>query len=375
MQGTKENLGLTGMRLQFKAMRLAVKKLIPVFAFISPFLILYYFYPASFDMTWKGRTYYLFFTWLMVLETIISWEELEGDKFKKNIMKALLLLISCAIPTIYAVVTSYIGLNTSIIDFALQRGIDRDSAVRMPLAIEYLVFTVSLSLIILSEYGIEKLSKYSVSTFFLGIIGLVYLVDDLYPYGKFTPFQIVVPTTTQLAANILNAMGFRTSITMMVNPKYGSLTVLSVYNLQGNPLVGFGVGWPCAGVDSLLLYSTIVVLFLKKKFVLTESFHRLLFGRCSSHILHQYNKDSLNLYYSYQWRRLDKVPRLLWTIIFYYMDYDLSINNPRNSISARVMEVKKASQQISTLTARPCLTNILAFSTGNTATSSALKGP
>ncbi|MEM2337320.1 MAG: archaeosortase/exosortase family protein [Candidatus Bathyarchaeia archaeon] len=264
MQGTKENLGLTGMRLQFKAMRLAVKKLIPVFAFISPFLILYYFYPASFDMTWKGRTYCLFFTWLMVLETIISWEELEGDKFKKNIMKALLLLISCVIPTIYAVITSYIGLNTSIIDFALQRGIDRDSAVRMPLAIEYLVFTVSLSLIILSEYGIEKLSKYSVSTFFLGIIGLVYLVDDLYPYGKFTPFQIVVPTTTQLAANILNAMGFRTSITMMVNPKYGSLTVLSVYNLQGNPLVGFGVGWPCAGVDSLLLYSTIVVLFLKK---------------------------------------------------------------------------------------------------------------
>lgn len=240
----------------------AIWKLTPVIAFAIPILILYHLYPLSFEMTWKGRTYHLFFIWLLTLETILGWEALGVGRWKIKSFKILILLIVSTLPALYVVVANYAGLNVSILNFALARAVP--FANMMPLSMEYLVFTILLTLIILVEYGVKTLPKYSISTFFAGIIGLVYLVDNLYPYGKFTPFQMIVPTTTQLAANVLNTMGFKTEISSNVNPISGSITVLKVHDAQGKLLASFGVGWPCAGVDSLLLYSVILSLFLKK---------------------------------------------------------------------------------------------------------------
>jgi thaumarchaeosortase len=45
------------------------------------------------------------------------------------------------------------------------------------------------------------------------------------------------------------------------------------YQVQGTPVlyvsgssgsVGFGIGWPCAGVQSLFIYTCVILLFLKK---------------------------------------------------------------------------------------------------------------
>lgn len=239
-----------------------IRNLIPVMAFMAPISILYYLYPASFNMTWKGRTYYMFFIWLLILETVLNWKKMEtGWKVKSP--RTLILLGVSTLPTVYVVLSECMGLNASIISFFQKHSVEKPFVEMMPLAIEYLVFTVSLALIVLVGQGVETLPKYSISIFFLGILGLVYLVDNLYPYGKFTPFQMIVPTTTQLAANILNAMGFKTTISNILNPTYGSITILRVFDTQGKLLAGFGVGWPCAGVDSLLLYSVTVLLFLK----------------------------------------------------------------------------------------------------------------
>lgn len=243
---------------------LAIGKLMPVIAFAIPISILYHLYPSSFNMTWKGRTYHLFFIWLLTLETILSWEALEVSGWKVKSLRTPIFLMVSALPTLYAVVSNYAGLNFFILNFALEHAVNHPFADMMPLAMEYLVFTILLTLILLVKHGVKILPKYSVSTLFVGIIGLVYLVDNLYPYGKFTPFQMIVPTTTQLAANILNTMGFRTEIFNVVNSIYGSITVLNVRDTQGKILASFGVGWPCAGVDSLLLYSVTLLLFLRK---------------------------------------------------------------------------------------------------------------
>ena len=76
--------------------------------------------------------------------------------------------------------------------------------------------------------------------------------------------QIFVPTTATLAANVLNLMGYETSMSFISNdPTYGSMPILKISDSQGRS-VGFGIAWPCAGVESLLLYSVTILLFLKK---------------------------------------------------------------------------------------------------------------
>jgi len=57
------------------------------------------------------------------------------------------------------------------------------------------------------------LEKFSVSTFFPGIIEIIYMMDNLYSAG-FTPFQILVPTTATLAFKMLNFMGYQTALNL-----------------------------------------------------------------------------------------------------------------------------------------------------------------
>jgi thaumarchaeosortase len=245
----------------------AFKKLLPALSFIIPFAILYSLYPNSFESTWKGRTYYFFFLWLILLETILNWEEFKKERWRAKPIKTFALAVFITFPTIYIVVANYYGFNTFTVDLALKYkigGSEASFANMMPLSFEYLVLTILFALIILTEYGISNLPKYAISTFFLGLIGMIYLIDNLYPYGWFTPFQIVVPTTAQLAANVLNFMGFQTKLDNITNPVYGSLTLLRVYNSEGATLTSFAIGWPCAGADSLLIYSIITLAFLKK---------------------------------------------------------------------------------------------------------------
>lgn len=242
----------------------AFKKLLPIFAFIAPFLILYSLYPASFEFTWKGRTYYLFFLWLILLETILSWEEIKTEKWKIKSIKTAPILAAFMLPTIYVVASQCLGLDALIVDLAEKIGVEQNLANFMPLSIEYLVFTTFAALILVLEYGISDLQKYSISVFFLGLIGMIYMIDNLYPYGRFTPFQIIVPTTTTFAANFLNLIGFQTSTSTHTSAYYGSLSRLKVYDTQGKLLARFDIAWPCSGVESLLIYTVTILLFLKK---------------------------------------------------------------------------------------------------------------
>jgi hypothetical protein len=63
-----------------------VEKLIllaPIVAFSVPLLWLYLLNPASFDALWKGRTFQLFFVWLILLELILGWETLQKGRIQK----------------------------------------------------------------------------------------------------------------------------------------------------------------------------------------------------------------------------------------------------------------------------------------------------
>jgi thaumarchaeosortase len=241
-----------------------LRELLPLFSFILPFLILYYLDPNSFEKTWKGRTYYLFFLWLFFLEIILNWEELQTRKISKmKSARTIAFIVTLLIPTVYVIVSNFCGLNHVIEDLAKQNNITWASM--MPLSTEYLVFAVFSVIIILLEYGVSGLKDFSISTVFLGIIGVIYTIDNVYPYGRFTPFQILVPTTATFAANVLNLMGYETRISFISNhPIYGSMPLLTAWDSQGRSSGPIAIAWPCSGVESLLIYTVTILLFLKK---------------------------------------------------------------------------------------------------------------
>lgn len=245
-----------------------VVKLLPIFSFIIPFIILYFLYPHSFEETWKGRTYYLFFIWLVFLETILSWEELQtskNDKLKSARMGGFIIALS--FPTIYVLIANFLGLNTAIEQLYVQNmGSGYEWwAQLMPLSVEYLVFGITFVVIKVITHGKKGLTDFSISASLLFTIGIFYIVDNFYPYGRLTPLQFPALPTTILAANVLNLMGYGTRISTITGTNYGWMPYLTAWN-RNNPRqhAEFAIAWPCAGIESLILYSITVLLFLKK---------------------------------------------------------------------------------------------------------------
>jgi exosortase/archaeosortase family protein len=245
--------------------------LLPVLSFSIPLLMLYSLYPYSFEQTLQGRTFFLFFLWLIILEIILSWEKPKKNKLDKlGSIKTVAFIITLLLPTIYVIAANYWGLNSIIEGLAKQNippedPLQEQHASLVPLSTEYLVFTALFCLIILMAYGINGLTDFSISTLFLGTIGVLFTIDNLYPASRFPPLQILVPTTATLAANILNLMGYQTSISAITHSYYGYMPYLHVWDPK-NPLkhISCGIAWPCAGVESLLIYTVTILLFLKK---------------------------------------------------------------------------------------------------------------
>ncbi len=239
-------------------------RLLPLLAFAVPFLWLYYLHPASFELMWKGRTFQLFFVWLIALELILDWEKLQTSKITKLFSaRTLTFAAALALPTIYVWVSNYLGLNAAITDVARQSGVQWWDL--MALAIEYLVFALLYCPILLLPFGVKGLKTFSVPLFFLLAVGALYTIDNLYPYGQFTLFQFLVPTTTTLAAAVLNLMGYNTVLTTQTDAVQGTLPLLTATD-PSNPTrtATFAVAWPCAGIESLLIFTVVTLLFLKR---------------------------------------------------------------------------------------------------------------
>ena len=251
---------LSRMRTSLSQMCINVGKrnLIIPFSFIFPILMLYVLDPNSFNYTWKGRTLYLFFLWLLFLELILDWEKL----IQKNLAslkksKIVAISITASIPSVYVICVNLLGLNSMLIELGKQIGTYWHHD--WPLSLEYLVFTIFFTATIWLAYEVDGLKQFSTSLCLLGAIGTIYMIDTFYPYGAFTPFQAFVPLTASSAARVLNWMGYK--------------TFFMPYQVQGTPVlyvsgssgsVGFGIGWPCAGVQSLFIYTCVILLFFKK---------------------------------------------------------------------------------------------------------------
>jgi thaumarchaeosortase len=241
-------------------------KLLPLAAFVVPIALLFLLNPIepynvstqdSFQLMWKGRTFQLFFIWLIALELIFSWETFTAKFNIKNKTRTLAYAITLLLPTIYVISEYYLGLNNAITSFSLQNGVAWADS--MPLAIEYLVYSGLFLLTVYFAFGKRGLTGFALPALFMAIVGLLYTIDNVFPYGEFTPFQLLVPTTASLAAGVLGLMGY--SVVSGVDASTGMPT-LDVSNLAGSAT--FAIAWPCAGIESLLIFTAVVLLFLKQ---------------------------------------------------------------------------------------------------------------
>ncbi len=155
---------------------------------------------------WKGRTFQLFFIWLVALEFILSWENIKIKITREQKTKAFAYGLVLLLPTLFVVSEYYLGLNGAIANLSAQNSVAFSGS--MPLAIEYLVFSLLFCLTVFLSFGKKGLTGFALPALFVGLVGFLYTIDNVFPYGQFTPFQLLVPTTASFAAGVLGLMGY-----------------------------------------------------------------------------------------------------------------------------------------------------------------------
>ena len=218
-----------------------------------------------FDLTWKGRMFYLFFMWLLLLESVLDWKVIvEKQRVFRNRIRIILFCIVAAVPTIYIIWVNFFGLNQMILNIGQALQI-RSEFINdaWPLSVEYLILAVFFIFATLLAYGRGGLKNLSISLSLLTGIGIVFLVDTIWPYGTLEPMQLVALPTAACATALLNLLGYSASLSYpFSSPQYGTMPQMTV--LQGTQTVRADVGWPCAGVQSILLFMLITLVFFKK---------------------------------------------------------------------------------------------------------------
>jgi thaumarchaeosortase len=161
------------------------------------------------------------------------------------------------LPTLYVIFEAYFGLNVTITNWATHGSVV--FAAWMPLSIEYMAFSVFLVLAVGISFGKKGVTGFALPALFAAIVGVLYTIDNMFPYGEFTPFQMLVPTTTNFAAGLLSLMG------NSVISGFEIATGMPTLDVTG-PLgtAKFAIAWPCAGIESLLIFTGVSLLFLNR---------------------------------------------------------------------------------------------------------------
>lgn len=244
--------------------RSAVTHFLLLSSFTFPVILLYLLEPTSFQYSWKGRTFYIFFLWLFSVEFVLAWNKLSNRELKPFKVWVSVTSVNMLLPTLYVVLTSVLGLKSGIVEFGQFVGVPFGGEYGMwlleyswPLSLEYLLFTCFFITSVWLMYGVNGLKRLSASWFFLGAVGSFYMLDTFYPYGAFKVLQGFVPFTASAAAFILSSVGYSAWVVSIRD-----FSLLWVTRAGGRK-VAFKIYWPCAGIHSLFIYTFTIALFLR----------------------------------------------------------------------------------------------------------------
>jgi thaumarchaeosortase len=193
---------------------------------------------------------------LIALELILGWENITSKINLQNKPQLAAYAVALVLPSVY-VIAEFAGLNSALAAWCSQSGVAFSAS--MPLAIEYLAFSAIFLLLAFLGYGKKGLADFALPAIFAILVGVIYTIDNVFPYGSFTPFQMLVPTTTALAAGVLSLMG---NTALAGTDPFTGMPTLDVSGSLGN--AKFSIAWPCAGIESLLIFTAVSLLFLNR---------------------------------------------------------------------------------------------------------------
>jgi len=242
--------------------------------------------------------FYLFFIWLFFIESIIDWEKIVGKR-PKNRLRVLAFIVCAIAPTIYVLAANFLGSVSQAIlkigqDFGIQPGF---LSFDWPLSLEYVAFVMFFVVAIVLAYGKEGLKSFSISHSLLGGMTAVYMIDTVFPFGAFKLIQLFALPTAASTAALFDFLGYKTRLTYPV----GYTNFPRLWVGADNKSAIADVGWPCAGVHSLLLYVLIILVFFKRSKI--SSFRKLVYfivgfvGTYFVNILRIYSILIVMLYY------------------------------------------------------------------------------
>jgi exosortase/archaeosortase family protein len=263
--------------------------LIPI-SFIMMMLIAYVFDPSvvgpsSFEETWTGRAFYLFFLWLFALEFILDGSK--NSKPRTNLSTRWVRTVSgfsiLMIPTAYIIAFYMFGLNSAITSlglalgkfFGVGQGLTWNSqavfiSTYFPISFEYVIATASILAGVFLVLELDGIKQFSISISLLGLVGVFYMINTFRPYAtaSFPNFlSLLSPILPLSGVSIQGFVPFISSIVAFVMQKLGYAVQMAV--LQDGTVqmlvngYGFDIYWPCAGVYSLFIYTFVILLFLK----------------------------------------------------------------------------------------------------------------
>jgi thaumarchaeosortase len=213
--------------------------------------------------TWKGRMFYLIFLWLLLIESIIDWNNIIENRLK-NTFKILASFICALVPTFYILAINFLGLDQIILNLGQYFEIRSGDFIyfHWPLSWEYLVFAISFIGAITIAYKKQGLKTFSISLAFLGGVSVAYMFDTIYPFGVFRPLQEFALPTAATTAALFDLLGYTVRLSFPVYTVESLLPSLTVS--MGGKSASVAIAWACAGVHSLLLYVLIIAVFFKK---------------------------------------------------------------------------------------------------------------
>jgi thaumarchaeosortase len=224
-----------------------------------------------FELTWKGRLFLLVFLWIFIVESAMDWKKFADEK-PKNRYVMIASLILAAIPLVYVVAVQFLGLDLTVLSIGRNVfGIGVAGSVNeslefisyhWPLSCEYIVFAVFFSSAVFLAYKWKGLKALSISLVLLGGVGVAYLFDTIFPFGVFKPLAAFAVPTAATAAALFELLGYSVTLIYPIHSAGSALPSLTVH--VGKESATVAIAWACAGVQSLLLYTLIILVFFKK---------------------------------------------------------------------------------------------------------------
>ncbi len=236
----------------------------------------------SFEVTWKGRLFFLMFLWILVIEAALDWDKIVDFQPKRRRIIAISLILA-SIPMVYVLATNFFGLDLALLKMGrYSLAIHSSNAdntpsdflhLGWPLSLEYIVFTVFFTSAIWLAYKSKGLKIFSISFALLGGIGIAYMIDTIFPFGVFRPLQELALPTAATAAALFDVLGH--SVRLNYPIQLGESLLPSLTVTMAGKTASVSIAWACAGVQSLFLYVLIMAVFFKKTSI--SAFRKLSF--------------------------------------------------------------------------------------------------